>query len=172
MTVSKTLSDPVFSDDLPHLAIVYASNAHDISDTLLVSAQDALRASGASFEMVEMPSVNDIPTAIRITSRSGKFDGFVALGHMVGVKNSDCCQGIQTLALEGYCIGNGILTGDTLADVQAENEDKNIGKSAAVSALHLIALTHRFLKKTKGIGFKPASEHILMAGHSKDKTTA
>jgi 6,7-dimethyl-8-ribityllumazine synthase len=60
----------------------------------------------------------------------------------------------------------------TQAEVRANKDGQNKGGGAANAALHLIALTHRFLTKTKGIGFKPASDHILMAGNSKDTNTA
>jgi 6,7-dimethyl-8-ribityllumazine synthase len=60
---------------------------------------------------------------------------------------------------------------NTQAEVRAAKDGQNKGGRAAEAALHLIALTHRFLKKTKRIGFKPASEHIFMAGNSKDTTT-
>ena len=65
-----------------------------------------------------------------------------------------------------------LLTPLNLTPLVDRTPRKNKGGGAAEAALHLIALTHRFLKKTKGIGFKPASEHILMAGQSKDKNTA
>jgi 6,7-dimethyl-8-ribityllumazine synthase len=153
----------------------------DIADNLISGAQAAIKASGATFEMVEVPGALEIPTAIRIAGRSNAFDGFVALGCVIRGETThyetvcnDSSRALQLLGLEGNCIGNGILTVENRAqaEVRADKDGQNKGGGAAEAALHLIALTHRFLKKTKGIGFKPASEHILMAGHSKDTDTA
>jgi len=175
-----TLAPPVFTDEKPKLAIVVSPYYKDIADNLIAGAQAAITSSGATFEMVEVPGALEIPTAIRIAGRSNQFDGFVALGCVIRGETThyetvcnDSSRALQLLGLEGNCIGNGILTVENRvqAEVRAQSNGQNKGGGAAEAALHLIALTHRFLKKTKGIGFKPASEHILMAGNSKDTTT-
>ena len=176
-----TLTPPVFTDEIPKLAIVVSPYYKDIADNLITGAQAAITASGATFEMVEVPGALEIPTAIRIAGRSNQFDGFVALGCVIRGETThyetvcnDSSRALQLLGLEGNCIGNGILTVEnrSQAEIRAQSDGQNKGGGAADAALHLIALTHRFLKKTKGIGFKPASEHILMAGNSKDTNTA
>ena len=70
------------------------------------------------------------------------------------------------MGLSGLCIGNGILTVENheQARVRAEADGQNKGGGAADAALHLILLARKFNRKTKGIGFKPSSENILMAG--------
>ena len=174
------LTPPVFTDEKPHLAIVVSPYYKDISDNLVAGAQTAITSSGATYEIVEVPGALEIPTAVRIVGQSNRFDGFVALGCIIRGETThyetvcnDSSRALQLLGLEGNCIGNGILTveNNTQAEVRADKYGQNKGGRAAEAALHLIALTHRFLKKTKGIGFKPASEHIFMAGNSKDTTT-
>lgn len=176
-----TLPAPVFTDEKPNIAIVVSPYYKDIADNLLSGAQNAITASGSTFEVIEVPGALEIPTAIRIAGRSGSFDGFVALGCVIRGETThyetvcnDSSRALQLLGLEGYCIGNGILTVEnrSQAEVRADANGQNKGGGAAEAALHLIALTHRFLNKPKGIGFKPASEHILMAGQSKDTNTA
>lgn len=176
-----TLTPPVFTDEKPNLAIVVAPYYKDIAENLVAGAQAAITASGATYKMIEVPGALEIPTAVRIAGRSNRFDGFVALGCVIRGETThyetvcnDSSRALQMLGLEGNCIGNGILTVEnrTQAEVRANKDGQNKGGGAAEAALHLIALTHRFLKNTKGIGFKPTSDHILMAGNSKDTNTA
>ncbi|MCA9518658.1 MAG: hypothetical protein KC635_27165, partial [Myxococcales bacterium] len=42
------------------------------------------------------------------------------------------------------------------------------GGGAAAAALHLVALTRKWARQTKGIGFKLAGEEIRIAGAPKD----
>jgi 6,7-dimethyl-8-ribityllumazine synthase len=81
---------------------------------------------------------------------------------------------LSLLGLEGLCIGNGILTVEnrTQAEVRADYAGQNKGGGAAEAALHLIALNNRFNKPTKGIGFKPASENIIIASETDGNKTA
>ena len=64
-----TLTPPVFTDEKPNLAIVVSPYYKDIADNLVAGAQSAITASGATFEMVEVPGALEIPTAIRIAGR-------------------------------------------------------------------------------------------------------
>ena len=167
-------------EDAPKILIVRSPYYKDIADNLVAGAFAELEAAGATYEVIDVPGALEIPTAIGIAERMSNFDGYVALGCVVRGETThyetvcnDSSRALQLLGLEGNCIGNGILTveNNTQAEVRADKYGQNKGGRAAEAALHLIALTHRFLKKTKGIGFKPASEHIFMAGNSKDTTT-
>ncbi|PLS22286.1 6,7-dimethyl-8-ribityllumazine synthase [Neptunicoccus cionae] len=175
------LPSPKFDGDAPHLLIVVSPYYKDIADNLVDGAKAAISAAGATYELAEVPGALEIPTAIRLAGRSNEFDGFVALGCVIRGETThydtvcnDSSRAISLLGLDGYCIGNGILTVEnrTQAEVRADSTGQNKGGGAAEAALHLIALSQRFLKKTKGIGFKPASENILMAGENKDTKTA
>ena len=87
---------------------------------------------------------------------------------------NDSSRAIQLLGLQGLCIGNGILTveNDAQAEVRANPEKMNKGGGAAAAALHLIALRRKWGASKKGVGFKPPSESILVAGDSNGSTTA
>ena len=176
-----TLPRPTFDDNQPKLLIVVAPYYKDIADDLLAGATKAITDSGATYDVAEVPGALEVPTAIRIAGQSNKYDGFVALGCVIRGETThydtvcnDSSRALTLLGLEGFCIGNGILTVENRkqAEVRANTKDQNKGGGAADAALHLIALTHRFLKAPKGIGFKPASENILIAGSDKGKTTA
>lgn len=169
------LPAPKFDGEKPHLLIVISPYYKDIADNLLAGANAAITAAGATCDVAEVPGALEIPTAIRLASNSNTYQGYVALGCIIRGETThydtvcnDSSRGLSLLGLEGLCIGNGILTVEnrTQADVRADHNGQNKGGGAADAALHLIALNNRFNKPTKGIGFKPASEHIIIAGET------
>jgi 6,7-dimethyl-8-ribityllumazine synthase len=152
METQDTLARPGF-DRPTRVLIVLAPFYRDIADALVTGARRALDASGVRHETVEVPGALEIPTAIRLASRSGAFDGYVALGCVIRGETThyetvcnDSSRGITLLGLEGLCIGNGILTVETEAQavVRAAPDGQNKGGGAAEAALHLIALARRF----------------------------
>lgn len=166
-----SLPAPTF-DDAPRLLIVVAPYYKDIADQLVMGARRAAEAAGAKHETVEVPGALEVPTAIRIAARGGDFDGFVALGCVIRGETThydtvctDSARGLSLMGLDGLCIGNGILTVETRAqaEVRAKADGQNKGGGAANAAMHLIALSRKFHRKSKGIGFKPASENIEIA---------
>ena len=145
--------------------IVVAPFYREIADDLLSGARAMLEKAGAEHETVEVPGALEIPPAIGIASRTGDFHGFVALGCVIRGETThyetvcnDSSRGLTMLGLSGVCIGNGILTVESMdqAAVRAGEQDK--GGGAAAAALHLVALSRRWTGQTKGIGFKPARD--------------
>ncbi len=148
-----------------------------ISAQQVAGAKAAIEAAGASHETIAVPGALEIPTAIKLAAKH--YDAFVALGCVVRGETThyetvcnDSSRGLALLGLEGLCIGNGILTVETMAqaEVRADASGQNKGGGAAEAALHLLAIKRRFTKPAKG-HIAPASEHILMAGKP-DKGTA
>ena len=78
------------------------------------------------------------------------------------------------LGLQGYCIGNGILTVENRpqAEVRADPAYQDKCGGAAAAALHLVALSRKWAGRTKGIGFKPQGESFRIAGETEGPTTA
>lgn len=174
------LERPSF-DEPVKLLIVVAPYYKDVADNLVAGAKAEAEAAGASVEVIEVPGALEIPTAIAIADRKSNFDGFVALGCVIRGETThydtvcnDSSRAIQLMGLQGLCIGNGILTVENKAqaDVRADPADQNKGGGAAAAALHLIALTRKWGRPAQGIGFKPASENILLAGETKEDPTA
>jgi 6,7-dimethyl-8-ribityllumazine synthase len=158
METQDTLARPGF-DRPTRVLIVLAPFYRDIADALVAGARRSLDASGVRHETVEVPGALEIPTAIRLASRSGAFDGYVALGCVIRGETThyetvcnDSSRGITLLGLEGLCIGNGILTVETEAQavVRAAPDGQNKGGGAADAALHLIALARRFAPAVSG----------------------
>lgn len=155
---------PLPAFDRPvRLLIVVAPWYKDITDNLVAGAQAMAAKCGATVEVIEVPGALEIPSAIGIAERMGDFDGYVALGCVIRGETThyetvcnDSSRAITLLGLQGLCIGNGILTVETLAQavVRADPADQDKGGGAAAAALHLVALSRKWAGQTKGIGFR------------------
>src|SRR3569833_3185145 len=88
-----------------------------LCDMLLAGARKAIEAAGHKHETLTVPGALEIPGAIALAARSGRFCAFVALGivirgetyHFEEVSN-ESARVIMELTLQGFAIGNGILT--------------------------------------------------------------
>jgi len=165
---------PTF-EEAPKLLIVLSPYYKDIADNLLAGAEATLDAAGAVHDTIHVPGALEVTPAIRIAHRQADFDGYVALGCVVRGETShyetvcnDSSRGILFMGLEGANIGNGILTVENMAqaEVRSDPNEQNKGGGAAAAALHLIALERKYSRRTKGVGFRPHGETILMAGQT------
>lgn len=152
--------------------IVCAPYYKGIADNLVSGARSMLDKAQVTHELVEVPGALEIATVIAMAARSGRFDGFVALGCVIRGETThyetvcnDSSRALSQLGLKGIAIGNGILTVETheQAAVRADPKGQNNGGGAAAAAIHLMHHADTLFEK-KSIGFAPASEHILMAG--------
>jgi 6,7-dimethyl-8-ribityllumazine synthase len=152
------------------LLIVVAPYFKEISDELLNGAQAALNSAGVTYDVIEMPSVSEVPTAIAIAERMSNFDGYLALGCLpyadtaLDMTSNDSSHALQMMGLSGLCIGNGILIVDakSQAEAYAKAKGDNKGGQAAAAALHLVALSRKWARPNKGVGFNTGA--IRLAG--------
>ena len=174
-----TLPLPTF-DKPVKLLIVVAPYYRDIADNLIAGARAIATAAGASADVIEVPGALEVPTAIGMAFRMADYDGFVALGCVIRGETThydtvcnDSSRGITMLGLSGACVGNGILTVENReqAEVRADPQGQNKGGGAAAAALHLIALSRKWARQTKGIGFRPEGA-FRIAGETEGPTTA
>ncbi|MCC5975330.1 MAG: 6,7-dimethyl-8-ribityllumazine synthase [Rubellimicrobium sp.] len=144
------------------LLIVVAPYYRDVADNLIAGARAEAEAAGTSVEVIEVPGALEVPTAIGIAGRMAEYDGFVALGCVIRGETThydtvcnDSSRALSLLGLQGLCIGNGILTVENLeqAEVRADPAGQNKGGGAAAAALHLVALSRRWSRTGKGLGF-------------------
>lgn len=142
--------------------IVVAPYYRGVADALLRGARAEVEAWGASHETAEVPGALELAPAIGMAARLGEFQAFVALGCVVRGETShyetvcaESAHGLTLLGLQGQCVGNGILTVETLeqAEVRADPDGQDKGGGAAAAALHLVALSRRFARPEKGLGF-------------------
>lgn len=163
------------------LLVVVAPFYRDIADQMIAGAVAEIEASGATYDLTEVPGALEVPTAIGIAERLSNYNGYVALGCVIRGETThyetvcnDSSRGITLLGLQGLCIGNGILTVEDFAQAEARaNPDKmNKGAGAAAAALHLIALTRKWGGARRGVGFLPETEEYKLAGGLKDNPKA
>jgi len=160
-----TLPLPVF-DRAVKLLVVVAPYYKDIADDLVAGACAVAHDAGADIDVIEVPGALEIPSAIAMAGRMTDYDGFVALGCVIRGETThydtvcnDSSRGLMMLGLQGACVGNGILTVETReqAVVRADPAGQNKGGGAAAAALHLVALSRKWARQTKGMGFRPAA---------------
>jgi 6,7-dimethyl-8-ribityllumazine synthase len=175
-----TLDLPRF-DRPVKLLIVVAPYYKDITDSLIAGATAVAHEAGVTVDLAEVPGALEIPTAIGLASRMADYDGFVALGCIIRGETThydtvcnDSSRGLMLLGLNGVCIGNGILTVENRdqAVVRADAAGQNKGGGAAAAALHLVALSRKWARQTKGIGFKPKGEEFRIAGETEGPARA
>ncbi len=161
---------PLPEFEKPVKVLIVASPYYkDLSDMQIAGAVAELEKAGATHDIAHVPGALEIPTAIGIAERMSNFDGYVALGCVIRGETThydtvcnDSSRAIQLLGLQGLCIGNGILTVENYdqAEVRADPDQQNKGGGAAAAALHLIALSRRWGRPDKGVGF---TSEILLA---------
>jgi 6,7-dimethyl-8-ribityllumazine synthase len=138
---------------MTHVLIVEARFYSAIADAQLEGATAALKAAGATWEVLTVPGALEIPAAIAFADAAGGFDGYVALGCVIRgetyhfeVVAGESARAIMALTLDGLAIGNGILTVENEAQAwaRARMTEKNKGGEAAAAALAMMAVKARF----------------------------
>jgi 6,7-dimethyl-8-ribityllumazine synthase len=145
------------------LLIVVAPYYRAVADDLIAGARAVAAQAGATVDLVEVPGALEIPSAIAMAERLADYDGYAALGCVIRGETThydtvcnDSSRALSLLGLQGACIGNGILTVETLAqaEVRADPARGDKGGGAVAAALHLVALSRKWAGQTKGIGFR------------------
>ena len=135
------------------ILIVEARFYPHLNDMLLDGARNAVEAAGHEHETITVPGALEIPGAIAMAAKSGRFCGFVALGVIIRgetyhfeVVSNESARGLMALTLQGFAIGNGILTVEDEAQalVRADPAQADKGGGAAQAALALVELAARF----------------------------
>jgi len=172
---------PAF-DPAPRLLVVVAPFYRAIADAQIAGAEAVLGAAGARSEAIEVPGALEIPTTIRLAAETGLYEGYVALGCVIRGETThyetvceESARGITLLGVErGLCIGNGILTCETMAQAEERADAARLDKGggAAAAALQLIALARRF-RQTRPVPTPPGSDtDILLAAAAAQPRTA
>ncbi|MEM8799814.1 MAG: 6,7-dimethyl-8-ribityllumazine synthase [Pseudomonadota bacterium] len=130
--------------------IVEARFYEDIADALVSGAETAIRDAGHDVDRIDVPGAFEIPSAIAFASKSGRYDGFVALGCVIRGETThydyvcgESARGLQDLAVrDGLAIGYGILTVENAeqARARAEVDRGNKGRDAAEAAMRMADL--------------------------------
>ena len=142
----------------PRVLIVLARFYDDIADALLAGARAVLDEAGAEVDTMEVPGAFEVPGAVAFAHRSGRYDGYVALGCVIRGETShydlicsESARGLADLASHhGAALGYGILTTDTReqARMRAAVDGGDKGGDAARACLRMIEVRKRFAEQS------------------------
>ena len=133
--------------------IVEARFYDHLNAMLVAGARAVLLDAQHEVEVVTVPGALEIPAAIALADTSGDYDGYVAIGVVIRgetyhfeIVAGESARGLMALTLDGFAIGNGILTVEDEAQalVRADPQAKDKGGEAAKAAMALLALKTRF----------------------------
>lgn len=121
---------------------------------LVSGATTAIYEAGLEAEMLAVPGAFEIPGAIAMAEKSGRYSGYVALGCVIRGETThydyvcgEAARGLQDLVLkEKLAIGFGILTTENMkqAKMRADVTQGNKGAEAARAALRMIEIRRIF----------------------------
>jgi 6,7-dimethyl-8-ribityllumazine synthase len=135
------------------ILIVEARFYPHLNDMLIAGARAAIEAAGHKHETLTVPGALELPAAIALAARSGRFCAFVALGVVIRgetyhfeVVSEESARALMQLTLDGFAIGNGVLTveNEKQAIVRADPAQGDKGGHAAKAALALHELKERY----------------------------
>lgn len=124
-----------------------------LNDMLLDGARRAVEAAGHKHETITVPGALELPAAINLTAKSGRFCAFVALGVVIRgetyhfeIVAEESARALMDLTLQGFAIGNGILTVENEAQAieRADPARGDKGGHAARAALALFDLRAKY----------------------------
>jgi 6,7-dimethyl-8-ribityllumazine synthase len=124
-----------------------------LNDMLLDGARAAIEAAGHDHETIAVPGALELPGAISLTAKSGRYCAFVALGIVIRgetyhfeIVAGESARALIELTVQGFAIGNGILTveNEAQAIARADPRQGDKGGDAARAALALYDLREKF----------------------------
>jgi 6,7-dimethyl-8-ribityllumazine synthase len=145
---------------VPHIMIVESRFNPDVADELASAAIAQIEAAGGTYKRVAVPTMFEIPAAIRYAIRAveifparKRFDGYVALGCYIKDKGRTdivspaCTQALMALCTQfSLAMGYGIASVDSREDAWhcATAKGADIGGRAATTCLEMIELKTEF----------------------------
>jgi 6,7-dimethyl-8-ribityllumazine synthase len=135
------------------ILIVEARFYPHLNDMLLDGARKAIEAAGHKHETITVPGALELPSAIALAAKSGRFCAFVALGVVIRgetyhfeIVAEESARALMDLTLEGFAIGNGVLTveNEEQAVVRADPKQLDKGGHAARAALALLEIREEY----------------------------
>ena len=138
---------------MANFLIIEARFYDHLNDMLIEGARAALKTAGHKVDLITVPGALEIPCAIALAEQSGQYEAFVAIGVVIRgetyhfeIVAGESARGIMALTMDGFAIGNGILTVENEAQalVRADLKQGNKGGDAAHAAMALLALKEKF----------------------------
>jgi 6,7-dimethyl-8-ribityllumazine synthase len=135
------------------ILIVEARFYPHLNEMLLEGARATIEAAGHKHETITVPGALELPAAIALAAKSGRFCAFVALGVVIRgetyhfeVVAEESARALMDLTLDGFAVGNGILTveNEEQAIVRADPKQLDKGGHAARAALSLYEIREQY----------------------------
>jgi 6,7-dimethyl-8-ribityllumazine synthase len=135
------------------ILIVEARFYPHLNDMLLDGARTVIEAAGHKHETITVPGALELPAAIALAAKSGRFCAFVALGVVIRgetyhfeVVAEESARALMDLTLDGFAVGNGVLTveNEEQAIVRADPKQLDKGGHAARAALSLLEIRETY----------------------------
>ena len=135
------------------ILIVEARFSPHLNDMLLEGARNAIEAAGHKHETITVLGALELPAAISLAAKSGRFCAFVALGVVIRggtyhfeIVSEESARALMDLTLDGFAIGNGVLTveNEEQAIARADPKQGDKGGHAARAALSLFELREKY----------------------------
>lgn len=143
------------SFQMTKILIIQARFYEEISDMLLTGAISEIEKSGFEYEIIDVLGAFEIPAAISMAAKSGKYSAYVTLGCVIRGETThydyvclESARGINDLAIrDNLAIGYGILTveNEEQAIRRADPKQLNKGGFAARAAIRMMELRKKFL---------------------------
>jgi 6,7-dimethyl-8-ribityllumazine synthase len=134
----------------PRILVISAPYYQQVVDGMMAAAREILAQVNADFTIAEVAGAYELPQALAIAVRAGRFDGYIALGCVVRGETDHydficgaAMDGLMRVATDhAICLGTALLTVDTLEQALARSAETgaNKGAEAAVACLKQIAL--------------------------------
>lgn len=135
--------------------ILEAKFYQEIADGLFAGASRVLEAAGMTYDRVDVPGSMELPAALQFAARSGEYDAFIVSGCVIrgetkhfDVVVNESTRGVTDVALiHGLCVGNAILTVDTIEQAQerADPDRLDKGGDAARAAVRMVQLKRKWI---------------------------
>ncbi len=136
--------------------IVQSPYYKHITSQLLEGAKARLEAAGCEIEVTSVPGALEIPGTVSIAYEFGDYDGFVALGCVIRgetthyeIVSSESARGLMDLAIDGACIGNGILTVENEGQAMTRANVSEMNKGAGAAEACLAMMQFRFDQESR-----------------------
>ena len=135
------------------ILIVEARFYPHLNDMLLDGARSVIEAAGHRHETITVPGALELPAAISLAAKSGRYCAFVALGVVIRgetyhfeIVAEESARALMELTLDGFAVGNGVLTveNEEQAIVRADPNQLDKGGHAARAALALYDLREEY----------------------------
>lgn len=140
---------------MTHVLIIEARFYDHIADLLLAGAKAPLEKAGATYDVLTVPGVLEIPTALEMVvaaqeqgSTDKRYDAYVVIGTAIRGESehfhhvcTECMRGCNELAIAYHlALGNGVLTvhNEAQALARADMTRKDIGGQASRAALRML----------------------------------